>query len=77
MNAIWEHESNPNIKFTAAKSRRQRFASLVRSADRLPMVLAAISVPSLPAQSFPGVKASSPKHESSSLPPWMILRGFC
>jgi hypothetical protein len=37
MNAIWEHESNPSIKFTAAKSRRQRFASLVRSADRLPL----------------------------------------
>jgi hypothetical protein len=29
MNAIWEHESNPNIKFTAAKSLRQRFASSV------------------------------------------------
>jgi hypothetical protein len=26
MNAIWEHESNPKIKFTAAKSRRQRFS---------------------------------------------------
>jgi hypothetical protein len=50
MNAIWEHESNPNIKFTPAKSRRQRFSCPVRSADRLPMVLAGISVPSLPAQ---------------------------
>lgn len=26
MNAIWEHEVNPNIKFTPVKSRRQRFA---------------------------------------------------
>jgi hypothetical protein len=29
MNVIWEHESNPRIKFTAAKSRRQRFSSPV------------------------------------------------
>jgi len=50
MNAIWEQESYPNINFTAAKSRRQRFASPVRSTDRLRMILAAISVPSLPAQ---------------------------
>jgi hypothetical protein len=27
MNAILEHESNPKIKFTPAKSRRQRFSS--------------------------------------------------
>jgi len=47
MNAIWEHESNLNIKFTPAKGRRQRFSSPDRSADCLPMVLAGIAVPSL------------------------------
>jgi len=29
MNAIWEQESNPKIKFTPAKSRQQRFPSPV------------------------------------------------
>jgi hypothetical protein len=35
MNALWEHESNPNIKFTAAKSRRQRFSSPVDVTHKL------------------------------------------
>jgi hypothetical protein len=29
MNAIWEQESNPRVKFTPAKSCRQHFASPV------------------------------------------------
>jgi hypothetical protein len=49
MNAIREHESNPNIKFTPGEEPSATFCQPGRSADRLPMVLAGVSVPSLPA----------------------------
>jgi hypothetical protein len=50
MNAIWEHESNTGDQVYPCEKPSATFFQPGRSADSLPMVLAGISVPSLPAQ---------------------------